>query len=164
MKCLKQLAIIALVCCGQSTFAVAEQDVFRNDQIAAMRRQRMAIHDRVYGMSDRATAQQLRNLNLNDIIIRESNNQYSVHYARTNRNLCPTTLYLFVIESLNNLRDNHPATFNRLVNFVRNHDADEDIPDQLIIPAMHENVASLLLQRVIRHIILNRNVMINERR
>lgn len=161
MKLLKQLAIIALTCYGQSIFAVAEDNFFRNYELNAMRRQRIAIHNRVYGMGDRAAAQQLRNLNLNDIIIRESNNQYSVHYATTNRNFCPTTVYLFVIESLNNLRDNHRATFNRLVNFVRNHDADQDIPDQLMIPAIHENVAAPLLQRVIRHIILNNNVVIN---
>lgn len=159
MKLLKLLAFAALICYGQSIFAMHQHT---NDERNAMRQERIAIHNRVYGMSDRATAQQLRNLHLNDIIIRESNNQYSVHFATTNRNFCPTTVYLVAIESLNNLRDNHPATFNHLVNFVRNNDDDEYIPDELIIPAMHENVASLLLQRIIRHIILNDNVMMDE--
>jgi hypothetical protein len=156
MKLFKQLAIVALFCCGQSL--TMHQDDERN----ALRQERIAIHNRVYGMDDRAAAQQLRNLHLNDVIIRASNNQYSVHYATTNRNFCPATVYLFVIESLNNLRDNHPNRFNLLVNFVRTHNANDDIPDELIIPAMHEDVASLLLQRVIRHIILNDNVMMNE--
>lgn len=162
MKLLKQCAIVAMICGGQSILTVAQQDFISDDERNAMRQERIAIHNRVYGMSNRATAQQLRNLPLNGIIIRESNNQYSVHIAPNNRNFCPTTIYLFVIESLNNLRDNHPAIFNRLVDFVQNHDADEDIPGELIIPAMHENVASLLLQRIIRHIILNGNVMMND--
>lgn len=164
MKLLKQLVLVTLACYSQSIFAVAEQDIYRNLEINAMRRERVAIHNRVYGMGDRATAQQLRDLNLNNITIREANNQYSVHIAPNDRNLCPTTTYLFVIESLNNLRENHRARFNNLVRFVRNHGDNQDIPDALIIPALHENVASLLLQRIIRHIILNRNVMINERR
>jgi hypothetical protein len=162
VKLLKSFAFVALFGCGESVFAMAPQNLLTDDQVNAMRQERIAIHNAVYRMGDRAAAQQLRNLHLNDVVIRETNNQYSVHSAIANRNLCPTTTYLFVIESLNNLRDNHPIIFNLLINFVRTHDADDDIPEEFIIPALHENVASLLLQRIIRHIILNDNVLINE--
>jgi hypothetical protein len=153
MKLFKQLAIIALVCYGQSVLAMNLANLGPQAEIKFA----------VDAMNEDAIVAELQNLHLHGLTLQEEDGDYRIYNA-AGEYLCFPHTYLTVLRQLNALLTSDYRTFLEIQNFVRNNPNDP-VPGPFIVAVAGPYHAGQrayhgLCSRIIHHIIENNNLRI----
>jgi hypothetical protein len=155
MKLFKQLAIVALVCCGQSALAMTPTEI-------------SDIKTRIERMKNPEIANRCATLKDVTLELDTHINRYDIHFEEHSyRYFCHATTYLMVIDLLKKLREKDIATFNKIVEFSLKHPEVDyrhiyTTPQDLMVALLGKQNDYTVEDEALKHIINHGNVAIAE--